>query len=387
MNSEVPAVKAGQDSFIEIPSSVRLAILLPTARWTPLAQSIIGSMVGVANEEVAVLIADNSEHADKREFLEKIRRINPNVIVVTHEKNIGATGNFFYLHEWCKNIEFSAIMADDDWMSPTYHIDAYRALLEKPEASGASVGTTFVDIGDGRFVDVSQSSMCGDTPIERMRKWNGIVARATMYNVSRRSTIDAANRYLKASPIDGLTLLEDLWEVSRLAHGDFLNMPGHGCFVHYPAHGSNVGDGTKRFYDLLCKDFGLQYSMVYFMGLSTAVQCALFLMGSLSPITDSEQREICGQHVFKHIFLTSFLPKVAGEGGRAAAASLFANHPGALAGFLKFCNPSFSEQLSFDQALIEWFIDVIEVFETKPIGGEIPLSVRFRKFIESLLIK
>jgi hypothetical protein len=385
--NDVPIIKAYEDAFVGIPTSARLAILLPTGRWTPLAQSIIGSLVGVANDEIVVLIADNCENAEKRDFLRKIRSINPKIIAISHEKNIGSAKNFFYLFDWCKDVEFCAVMADDDWMSPTYHVDAYRALLDKPSASGAAVGTTFVDIGDGKHVDVSQPSMCGVTPIERIRQWNGIVARATMYNVSRRKSLEAAVQYLRTAPLSGITLAEDLWELNRLLFGDFLNIPGHGCFVHYPAAGSRVGDGTQRFYELFCKDFGLQFHFVYFLALSTAIQTAMFLMGNLSPIEDPEQRVICGQYVFKHIFTTSFLPKVSGEGGHAAAASLFANHPEAMAGFSKYCDQSFAEQLYFDQAVLDWFIEIIKVFETKPIGDEIALSERFRLFVESICPK
>ena len=385
MSIDVPIVTAGQDEFVEIPASVKLAILLPTARCTQMAQSIIGALVGVASEEVAVLIADNSENAGKREFLKNIRKTNPNVFAVMHMENIGGQNNFFYLHDWCKKIEFSAIMADDDWMSPTYHLDAYRILLDNPHASGVAAGTTFVDIGDGKLVDVSQPSMCGDTPLERMSQWNCYVARATMYNSSRRSVVDAAIQFLKTTPLNGLTLAEDLWELNRLAMGDFLNVPGHGCFVHYPSLGSHLGDGTHRAYEALCKGQGLKYPFVFFTGLSTAIQCALFLMGNMSPIANPEQRAICGQHVFKHIFTGSFLPKVSGESSHAAAASLFANHPEAMAGFSKYCTPLFSEQLCFDQALVDWFIAVIKVFETKPVGDEIALSERFRDFVDSIL--
>lgn len=382
--NDVPIIKASEATYVEIPVSARLAILLPTGRWNDMAKSVIGSLVGVANEEVIVLIADNSESDEKRNFLKKIVNINPNIIAISHEINVGGAKNILYLLDWCQNIEYCALMADDDWMSPFYHVDSYKILLENPNASGAAVGTTFVDIGDGKHVDVSQSSMCGNTPIERLRQWNGIVARATMYNVSRRTAWSAAIRYFRTTPLHGLTLAEDLWELNRLSLGDFLNLPGHGCFVHYPANGSRVGDGAQRFYDLLCKDVGLQYQMVYFMGLSTAVQCALFLMGNMSPITALDQREICGQHVFKHVFTSSFLPRVCSEASQSAAASLFANYPEAMAGFSKYCNQAFTEQLYFDQSLVNWFIEVIKVFETKSLGDELPLSERFRQFVESV---
>ena len=384
MSLDVMIVNAGQDSFVQIPASVSLAILLPTARWTPLARSIIGSMVGVATEEIAVLVADNSENPDKLKFLQKIRNLNPNVIAVAHEKNIGALSNFIYLHDWCKNVKFSAIMADDDWMSPGYHPDAYRALLDRPHASSAAAGTTFVDIGDCNLVNVNQRSMCGNSPIQRMSQWNGIVARVTMYNTSRRDTLEAAIQFIKTTPLNGLTLLEDLWELSRLGFGDFVQLPGPCSLIHYPAQRSISGDETRRVYESLYKEAGLSYPFVFFGGLSTAIQCAVFLMGNLSPIADGEQRAACGQQVFRHLFTNSFLPGVSPESSKAAAATLFANHPEAWTGFKKYCNPPFSQQPYFDKSMLDWFIDLIKVFETKTTNEPL-LSERFLQFVTGIL--
>lgn len=350
-----------------------------------MTRAVIGSMLGIANDEVAVLIADNSENSEKHEFLRKIRGINPNIIAIAHKKNIGAQNNFSYLMEWCQDTEFCAIMADDDWMSPTYHIDAFQLLRNNSGTSCAEVGSTFVDMGDGKLVNVSQQAMLGLAPIERIRQWSAIAARATMYNASRRATLENAIQYLKTSPLHGLTLSEDLWELNRLALGDFIAQPGQGSFVHYPAHGSRIGDATQRYYDLLCKDLGLQYPFVFFTGLSTAIQCALFLTGSLSPLGDGNQKILCSQHVFSHIYLKSFLPMVSAESSHKAAAMLFASHPRALEGFLTFCNPPFSQNPIFNRAIVDWFIEIIKVFETKPLDDAPLLSEKFSHFVDKIL--
>jgi hypothetical protein len=341
-------------------------------------------MLGVASAEVAVLIADNSENPEKREFLKEIRRINPNVIAISHERDLGSINNFYYLLEWSKNVEFVAMMGDDDWMSPTYHLDAYRALLDNSSASGAEVGTTFVDIGDGKFVKVNQPPMCGRTPIERIAQWNGMVARVTTYNASRRATLETALQFLKATPLLGMTLIEDLFELNRLAMGDFLSISGHGCFVHYPATASCLGDQNKRFYDLLYKDAGLPYEFVYFTGLSTAIQCAMFLMGSCSPIVDPVQKSICGQYVFRQTYLEGFLPAVSGESAQDAVAILFTNYPAVMDGFSTYCTPPYSQQPIFDSGLIDWFVLLLDAFEQKALANEFSISVRFRRFIDAI---
>jgi hypothetical protein len=384
MRFEVPIVSLAED-FPEIPATARLAIAIPSVRWNPMTKSVLGSMSGVANEEVVVLVADNSENHDKRCFLEKLRHINPYILAVSHKNNIGGKNNFNYLYDWCKEVEFFALMGDDDWMSPTYHTDAYLALLGDPSTTGAEVGTTFVDIGDGQLVNVSQPSMFGNSPLSRMEKWNCLVARATMYNTSRRSTLDPAIRFLAQTPIEGMTMMEDMWELSRLAFGNFERQTGSGCFIHYPATGSNIGNQTDRFYNIFCKDLGLRYPFVYFLSLATAIQCAVFLMGNRSPITDRRQKIECGQYVFAHIFTTSFLPRVSAESSQSAAMELFATSPEALAGFAQYCNPPFSSKPTLDLSVIDWFISVIKVFESIPQPDQPTLSDRFRLFISEAL--
>jgi hypothetical protein len=386
MNNKIPVLAVGEKRFIAIPSSVKLAILLPTARWTTMAQSVIASLVGVANEEVAVLIADNSENEEKRQFLQKICDINPYIFAVTHEKNIGAFANILYLFDWCKDVPFCALMADDDWMSPTYYRDAFQLLRNHSEITCAEVGNTFVDMnGDGNFQNISQITMHGQTPIERIRQWNGTLLRITTYNVSRRSALSNAIDFQRTTPLNGYMLIEDLWELSRLSTGSFVSQRGSGCFIHYPAHESHAGNSTERLYSLLYKESGLQFSFIYFSALSTAIQCALFLMGKLSPIVDASQKEICAQHVFRHIFLDSFLPLFASDYGQQTVKTLFAQHPKAMAGFLKFCQSPFIDNPVFDAAIVDWLIEIIKVFETKSPTDTALLSERFEAFVASMM--
>ena len=383
MIHEVPVIQ-NQTDFPDIPASARMAIVIPTARWTPMARSVIGSMIGVANEEICVLIADNSENQEKRDFLKKIRNINPNILAVAHAKNIGAVNNFFYLYEWSKHIEFLAQMADDDWLSPNYYEDAYRILLDNPGISCAEMGTTFVDMGDSKLIKASQPSMRGNTPLERMRKWNGVAARVTMYNVSRRSTLEAALKFFRESPLSGMTLVEDLWELNRLALGDFVSTPGHGCLIHYPEYGSNVGDKAGRFYNLLCRDAGLAYPALYFMGLSTAIQCAIFLLGKASPIIDFRQRRACAQHVFEHIYISSFLPALTAGIKQPEVADFLTKHPDLLDELEKYCTPPFSLKPVLNGELLNWFISIIRFFESDAVENGLRLSDRFERFSDAL---
>jgi hypothetical protein len=383
MSYVVPII-SDKAQFKELPATAKLAIVVPTARWNPMVQSIIGAMLGIANEEIVVLIADNSENPEKREFLTKIGNINPNIISIAHKENIGSAENFYYLYEWSRHVEYIAHMADDDWVSPAYYADSYKSLLAHPDASGAEVGTTLVDIGDGKLVDVSQPSMCGDSPEERIAKWNGIAARVTMYCASRRVAVNAAIQYIRTTPLSGTTLAEDLWELSRLSDGNFLHESGHGCLVHYPARG-RAENNQQLVYESLYKGAGLQYPFVFFGGLSTAIQCAMFLIGKYSPISDAKQRIQCGQMVFSHIFSNSFLPVLATQASQEVAAQLFANHPAILSGLAHYCNPPFSQNPVFDQELVNWFIRITRALDLNPGPEGNSSSSRFEEFANFIL--
>jgi hypothetical protein len=368
-----------------IPDSVRFAILLPTVRWSDHVRALLGSLIGIANEELAILIGDNSESKEKQNYLKKITQINPYILHQSHEKNIGAIDNFLFLHDWCSQIEFSAIIADDDWMTPTYHKDAFNYLKVNNQTSSCSVGTTFVDIGDGNTINVNQANMAGVTAIQRMRNWNAVAARVTMHNASRRSHLEPAIEFMRRSPLKGLTLFEDLWELSRLASGDFLNLNGQGIYIHYPATRAIGGGETERFYNLICKNDGLDFYFVYFASLSTAVQCALFLLGKFSPLKSDESKQECAQLVFQHIFTNQFLPNVTGSSSTDALTIILKNNPNAMNGYYKYCIQMKSTEVFFDSELLEWFISIIRTFEDKSKSQNTLLSDRFTNFVNNLL--
>ena len=381
MDKLVPVIPAKEKSFPAIPSSARHAILVPSVRFDDNSRSIIGSLIGVANEETIVLIADNSENIEKKRFLEQIRVINPNIFAVHHEKNIGGQGNFDYLFDWSEGVEFTALMADDDWISPDYHVSAFRYLEKMPHLTGAAVGNSIIMHGSPRerTVDGSQPQMVGETPIERMRKWSGVTSRITMYNASRRSALKNAAAYIRRTPIPAITLLEDLWETNRLALGAFVTKPGKGFLVHNPTPTSSWQDIYQRLHG----DSALPFSYIYFSALSTAIQLGIFHTGTLSPLNTKNDKTECANHLFDHVFKKQFLATVGGQ--EKVARSQFSKHPRVLEGFLKYCMPPFPDQITFDQNILEWYISLVDALETKPQNGEIPLSEKFRQFSSDLL--
>lgn len=364
-------------SFPKVPATAKLAILLPTARWSALARAIIGQMVGIASEETVVLIGDNSESEEKQIFLKKIENINPYIMSISHEKNIGSFANICFLHEWSKNVSYTAMMADDDWMTPNYHLEAYRFLEENPQVSCCAAGTSFADFGDGNLVKINQSSMVGATAIERIRAWNPYAARITMYNTSKRIHLNHAIKYHNASPLGGITLVENLWELSRLSQGEFFSVPGQDLYLHYPA---TRQAGITGLHNLLFKDTSIDVLFTHFASLSTAIQCAIFLKGDMSPIENIDDRENCAQYVFSTIFNTQFLPKVTNHESKGSICQLFSDTPHIISGFSEFCYNPNDGRIFFNADLLNWFIDILKRFEKKTDLKEISVSEEFRKF-------
>ena len=381
MDNSVPVIPSREKSFPALPSSARNAILIPSLRFDANAQSIIGGLIGVADEETIVLISDNSENVEKKLFLERIRKINPNIFAAHHEKNIGAFENFNYVFDWSEGMELTAIMADDDWISPDYHLSAFRYLEETPHAAGAAVGNSIILHGEPRVrtVDGTQPQMIGETPIERMRKWSGVASRVTMYNASRRKALVNARQYIRSTPMLGLTLVEDLWEINRLALGSFITKPGSGFLVHNPTPTSSWEDIYQRIHG----GSDLPFSYIYFSALGTAIQLAIFLTGTLSPLNSKKDKSECVDHVFDHVFKESFLAIVGGQ--EEAARSQFSHHPNVLEGFLKYCMPPFPDRITFDMDILEWYISLVAALEAKPENDEASLSEKFKRFSSELL--
>ena len=373
-------VNTVNESFPIIPSTAKLAILLPTIRWSPLSRSIIGSMIGIASEEIVVLIGDNSENENKRIFLNQIKKINPYIFSVSHKNNIGSFKNICFLHDWSKDLPYTAIMADDDWKSPGYHISAYRFILDNPSVSCCSVGTSFIDIGDGNLILINQPSMIGTNAFDRIQGWDPLAARMTMYNTSKRAHLDHAIEYHKKSPLHGTTLIENLWELSRISQGDFCNITGEDIYVHRPATRSLGHEQSILSHNLLYKDAGIDFTFVHFSALSTAIQCAMFLKGSFSPIENLDERDRCAQHVFSEIFVKQFMPVVSAPSSKDIVDFLFKDKPSILEGFSSFCYNKNIENTNFCFELLNWFVEILEHFESKKNKNYISISNAFKDF-------
>ncbi|MBS4019524.1 hypothetical protein [Azonexus hydrophilus] len=369
-------------STLQFVGQGKLAILIPTVRWNPRAKALLATCAAIANDEIRVIIGNNSNIPEKKDFLEQLCLSNPFVTAITHPEDIGASANFFFLYDQSKGFEYCALIGDDDWMTPCYFPAALASLKHNPAASCCETGAALADFGDGKYTDISQPSMTGKNMLERLSSWSAVNARVTMYNASRRNTVQAALDYLNATPVQGLTMTENLLELSRLAQGDFVRIPASSYFIHYPAHAAKTGDPSERFYKLLCRDAGLSRAALDFMDMSSAIQCAMFLMGKYSPIKNDDEKYACGQAAFQHIYTQQFLPKFQTQENKAQILGNISD-PALMRRMQEFISPAFAAKPVIHDDLITLFTDLLAHFQadlSKPA-----IAQRFKDFFREML--
>lgn len=114
-----------------------LAILVPTYRFDARAKLVIQNVMALASEQVAVLVADNSENPEKWDELARFANGHPNIHVFCHAKNIGAFENWAFLMGQ-GNTPYVCYVGDDDFVTPDYFPRSVALLNEHPEATLAS---------------------------------------------------------------------------------------------------------------------------------------------------------------------------------------------------------------------------------------------------------
>lgn len=359
----------------QIIDKARLAILIPTYRWDVTSKAVLAAYTAAAVDEVVVLVADNSENSEKHKFLDGLASITPNYYVTKHKKNIGAQANFNFLYEWSSQVEYFAIVADDDWSTPDYHVAAFQSLLAHNRATSASCGSTLIQWGNNRITDGRVPSMVGVSPAERISKWSYMRPRITMYNVGERIASEPALKYLANTPVGGAVLHESVMEICRLIFGDFIDLQGRPCYLHYPFHAEDISRTVR----MLCTEYGLRDEFIHLAGLSTAVQCAVFISGMTGGFIDDRSREYCVDIVFKKIFTESFAQMVNSPDVMSALVSALKKSEAGLIALRELCDEQFLRDPRWTQAVLNNFIALLEALEVADAGLE--CSKRFKKFV------
>src|SRR5689334_2376447 len=147
----------------------KVAVLVPTHRFDSRARHALAAAASLANDDVAVLIGDNSESADKRRFLETLSTLNSNVHVFCHKQNIGASRNWRFLFDKA-DLPYVLSIGDDDVFTPPY-LESSLRLLEQHEDAAAAAGpfimvtsTNKMSIGNGTRTEATAYERCINFP-------------------------------------------------------------------------------------------------------------------------------------------------------------------------------------------------------------------------------
>jgi len=357
MSSDIPVIDKEAEPP-ELPKGVRCAIILPTYRWNNRVRSLLGVLLGIANEEVAVLISDNSENKEKRDYLKKIRSINPNIFCVAQKTNIGAAENFFFLWSWARNIDYIAQAGDDDFFSQEYFLEAYSYLTNDSNASAAETGTALLDLGNHQFQAISQPSITGSTPLHRIQKWRN-VPRITMYNMGRKKAIAPAISYLKDCPLHSTTLAENIIDLSRLCFGNFISLRSSGFYAHYP---STLGN-EENYYRLFCQGRNIDPAIIYFFRLFTVIHSYLFLTGTYSPIENRNERLICGETAFKYLYVDFFINFFAAHIKEPVLMEFLIKHHHLIEKLQYFTSVEFVRNIFFSKELLDFYFELLKALD------------------------
>ena len=156
-------------SFFRNPKSVgrlrgKLAILVPTYRFDSRARNTLAATVSLASEEVAVLIGDNSENADKWDYLDKLGALHSNIHIHRHKRNIGAARNWRFLLDQTPLAYYLFVGDDDSFTTP--YVESAMQLLDENEDASAAAGR-FVMVTTANNILTANGARIESTPSQR----------------------------------------------------------------------------------------------------------------------------------------------------------------------------------------------------------------------------
>lgn len=176
----------------------KLAILMPTYRFDEMARQALQLAAGIGDDEICVLIGDNSENPEKHQFLRDLAARSRNVEVTCHPKNIGAFANWMFLIE-SRETEFVTLAADDDAFTSSYFKAGLRLISADADCSAAS--GLHIGIATGSDVPdlYAPAQRLESSPLARIERYHGQNPMA--YAIVRKSVLKGFADYIRAHPI------------------------------------------------------------------------------------------------------------------------------------------------------------------------------------------
>jgi hypothetical protein len=163
---------------------------VPTYNRAASLRRALESVLAQTHADLEVLISDNASTDETPELCAEIAARDPRVRVIRQAQNIGLTANFNALLGAAAG-EFVMVVADDDWLEPTYVEHCLAALDAAPGLVVASGGARYRG-GDGATVTGAEMDLLDADPARRVWRYFGHVRdNATIYGLMRHSALPA----------------------------------------------------------------------------------------------------------------------------------------------------------------------------------------------------
>jgi glycosyltransferase involved in cell wall biosynthesis len=155
---------------------------LPRAAESVLAQTY---------RDLELVISDNASNDATPEVSRAIAERDERVRCVRHPTNVGLTDNFNSILRGARG-EFVMVLADDDWLEPTYVEHCVAAFDADPGLAVASGGARWHRDGVFEFAG-AEFDLLGDDPARRVRRYFALVQdNVTIYALFRRAALERA---------------------------------------------------------------------------------------------------------------------------------------------------------------------------------------------------
>jgi glycosyl transferase family 2 len=270
----------------------KLAIVVPSYRFDARARHSLASSAALASEEIAVMIADNSESPDKWEFLSSLARLHSNIHIFRHRTNIGASRNWQFLIDKT-SLEYCLSLADDDFCTPLYAENAL-ALLERHADAVAAAGP-FIMIGSNNSMTVGNSGRAESSAVERCIGFRIGGGNSLPSSVTRRSALLPFIAYVKGHPLKA-SFFDWIYAYWLLGQGKYYTE--NKGFFFYDCSNWESGEAYWRNNAKFYVEAGLPETFTLFHELYWAVELAHFFRGGYSPISNSQESAECARFFY-----------------------------------------------------------------------------------------
>lgn len=208
-----------------------VTVAVPTYNRAAELRRAVASVQAQTEVDLEIIVSDNHSDDDTQELAHQFVAADSRIRYVRHERNLGLTANFNSVLTAARG-RYVLVLADDDWIDPTY-VARCRATLDADKRLAVASGTALYRRDDGGTATGVHVDLLDPNPARRVCRFYGLVAdNVTLYGLIRRSLLE------RALPMRNC-LAGDWLLVARLA---FLGtvVTDRGVYVHRSADGTSA---------------------------------------------------------------------------------------------------------------------------------------------------